>query len=152
MTQFASPPTNALPDPDYDHLMYRDVATKRLFAWVIDVVLISILVAVLALFTAFLAVLILPMFYAVISFVYRTLSLAAVSATPGMMVMAITIRNNAGERLSSGQAFLHTLGYFVSFAVFPLQCISVAMMFLSERNQGLSDALLGTTALNRSVT
>ena len=143
------PRPTGLPDPDYRAEMYRDVPTKRLFAWVIDVFLISVIVAILTLFTAFTALLFLPFLYGITSFLYRWGTIAARSATPGMRFMAMELRTAEGERLSGSTAFLHTAGYFISFVTFPLQIVSMGMMLLTERNQGLSDALLGTVALNK---
>ena len=66
-----------------------------------------------------------------------------------MRLMAIHFRDNRGAPLDSGTALFHTLGYFVSVAVFPLQLISIITILLSERHQSLTDMVLGTTALNR---
>lgn len=140
-----------LPDPQYAADLYRDVTLKRLFAWVIDVILISMIVGVLTLFTAFTALFFLPFLFAVTSFLYRWGTLSAGSATPGMRFMAMELRTAEGEPLSGATAFLHTAGYFISVVTFPLQIVSMAMMLLSERNQGLSDMLLGTVALNKRV-
>ena len=140
-----------LPDPEYRAEMYRDVTSKRLFAWVIDVILISVIVGVLTLFSFFTALFFLPVLYAITSFLYRWGTIAARSATPGMRFMAMELRTAEGERFSSAMAFLHTAGYFFSFVTFPLQIISMGMMLLTERNQGLTDALLGTVALNKST-
>ena len=47
------------------------------------------------------------------------------------------------------QAQAHTAGYFVSMAFAVIQIISVIMMLTSARNQGLTDAFLGTVMLNQ---
>ena len=36
-------------------------------------------------------------------------------------------------------------------AIFPLQLVSIVLMLISDRKQGLTDHLLGTVALNRSA-
>ena len=46
---------------------------------------------------------------------------------------------------------MHTLGYTLSWAVFPLQLISGAMMLGTSRKQGLSDLVMGSAAINRSA-
>ena len=38
--------TSTLPDPDYNADLYRDVPVKRLMAWVVDLLLITLLVRV----------------------------------------------------------------------------------------------------------
>ena len=89
--------------------------------------------------------------YAVISFMVRVVTLANWSGTPGMRLMAIELRTGQGERFDLGSAFMHTLGYAVSLAVFPLQLISIVLMLTSSRAQGLSDHILGTAALNKAA-
>jgi uncharacterized RDD family membrane protein YckC len=66
-----------------------------------------------------------------------------------MRLMAIEIRQADGDRLSSQTAMLHTLGYSISVAVPPLQLISVIMMLVTARGQGLTDTVLQTAAINR---
>lgn len=140
-----------LPDPEYMDQMYRDVPSKRFFAWVIDVILISIITGVLTLFTFMTALFFLPLLYGVTSFLYRWGTIASSSATPGMRIMAIGLRTAEGERLSGSMAFLHTAGYFFSVVTFPLQLISIVMMLTTARRQGLTDAVLGTAALNNNT-
>lgn len=137
-----------LPDPAYMEQMYRDVPSKRLVAWVIDVIFISMIVAVLTLFTAFTALFFLPFLFGVVSFLYRWGTIASRSATPGMRIMAIRLYTADGAPLTGSTAFLHTAGYFVSVVTFPLQLISIGMMLMTARKQGLTDAVLGTVALN----
>jgi uncharacterized RDD family membrane protein YckC len=138
-----------LADPATQPQFYRDVPGKRLIAWVIDTVLIILISALIVPFTAFVALFFFVGLAAVVSFVYRTITLAAGSATLGMRLMAIEIRNGSGARLDLSGAFLHTLGYTISWAVAPLQLVSVVLMATSERGQGLTDMVMGTTALNR---
>ncbi len=149
MTAASRPST--LPDPQYSSEMYEDVPSKRLFAWLIDVVIIAVIVGVLTLFSFFTALLFLPFLFGVVSFLYRWGTIASRSATPGMRVMAIELRTAQGDYLTGSTAFLHTLGYFISVVTFPLQLISIVMMLMTERKQGLSDMVLGTVALNKQV-
>ena len=138
-----------LPDPTREAEFYQDVPAKRLIAWVADVFLISLITALLTLLSLFTALLILPLVYATVSFLYRWVSLTRRSATPGMRFAAIELRSRDGGPLDGATAFFHTVGYFVSVAVFPLQLVSIALMLMSERKQGLTDMVLGTAALNR---
>jgi uncharacterized RDD family membrane protein YckC len=140
-----------LPDPETRPEFYAGVPAKRLFAWVVDVVLIALLTALILPFTAFVGIFFLGALYVVASFLYRWVTLARGSATIGMRLLSIEIRDRFGERLDSGTAFLHTVGYTVSVAIFPLQFISAALMLISSRAQGLSDHVLGTAAVNRAI-
>lgn len=138
-----------LPDPDRQPEFYDSVPAKRLFAWVVDTVLIGLLCILILPFTAFAALFFLPLLFAVISFVYRVATLAGGSATWGMRLAAIEFRTDRGERFDTGTALMHTLGYMVSFAIPILQVISVIMMLNTARGQGLTDTVLGSAALNR---
>ncbi len=138
-----------LPDPDTRADVYDGVPLKRGLAWLVDMGLIIVICLFALPFTAFLGVFFFPFLMLVLGFFYRWATIAGGSATWGMRMMGIELRNIDGLRLSGGAAFWHTLGYSVSVAVFPLQLISVAMMLSTSRKQGLSDHLLGTAAVNR---
>jgi uncharacterized RDD family membrane protein YckC len=147
---FQSSMIEVLPDPARHPGFYADVPAKRAMAWLIDTVFIAFVVAVLIPFTGFLALFILGFVYLVVSFLYRWLTIAKLSATPGMAIMGIELRDGQGRRFDGGMAFLHTLAYSMSVAfVFP-QLLSVALMVLSPRKQGLTDHVLGSVAINRA--
>ena len=144
-------PAWALPEPETHPELYADTVSKRFIAWVVDVLLISVVTMLIVPFTAFTALFFLPLLYAAISFLYRWWSLASRSATPGMRLTSIELRTSTGQRFDTGTAFLHTAGYFVSVAIFPLQLISIILMLMSGRKQGLTDHILGTAAINRTA-
>ncbi|AUQ70809.1 RDD family protein [Phaeobacter inhibens] len=139
----------ALPDPDYQADFYQFVASKRLFAWLMDSVLITLLASVAVVFTAFTGLFIWPLLYLVIGFIYRAVTIAAGSATWGMVIAGIELRDLSGRKLDGQGALLHTAGYSISMAFPVLQIISILMMLMSARGQGLTDAVLGTVMLNR---
>lgn len=139
------------PDPMTQPAFYDNVPSKRLAAWAVDVAVITAVCLVLLPFTGFLALFIWPLFWLVISFVYRWMTLSGGSATWGMRLMAIELREADGARLSPGTAFAHTLGYSVSIALPVLQIISVVLMATTARGQGLTDHVLGTVAINRRL-
>ncbi|WP_299946616.1 RDD family protein [uncultured Ruegeria sp.] len=138
-----------LPDPDSQPEFYQSVATKRFFAWLFDIAFISLLCTVAVLLTFGLGFFILALIYAVISFIYRVVTISNGSATLGMRFMGIELRDAFGARMDTGKAVAHTAGYFVSMAIPILQIISVVMMMTSARCQGLTDALLGTVMINQ---
>ncbi len=138
-----------LPDPEIQPEFYADVPTKRLVAFVIDTV-ISILIAILILpFTAFIGLFFFAFLVSAAGFVYRVVTLATGSATWGMRLVSLEMRDRAGQRFDLGSAFLHTTGFYISCAVFPLQLISVILMLTTARAQGLSDHVMGSVAINR---
>ncbi|MGB5558236.1 MAG: RDD family protein [Paracoccaceae bacterium] len=140
-----------LPDPDMHAEFYMDVPLKRLLAFIVDSILIIVITVLLIPLTAFTALLYLGFLGLVVSFAYRTLTLASRSATPGMRLMAIEFRNHRGERFDLGTAFVHTLLFTVSMSMVLPQVISIILMLTTERRQGLSDMFMGTAAINRAA-
>ena len=138
-----------LPDPVRQREFYDSVALKRGLAWLIDTVIVAGLVLVALVITAFLGLFVFFALWLVISFGYRVATIASGSATWGMRLMAIELRDWRGQRLGAGQALLHTLGYTLSVSMAPLQVVSIVCMLATERGQGLTDLALGTAALNR---
>ncbi len=138
-----------LPDPDRQPEFYRSVATKRFVAWLFDIAFISLLCIVPVFLTFGAGLFFLPLIYAVISFVYRVITISNGSATLGMRFMGIELRDAFGERMDMGKAVAHTAGYFISMAFFVVQIISIIMMLTSARCQGLTDAFLGTVMINQ---
>ena len=142
-------PLSHLPDPERQSAFYEGVTVKRGIAWVIDFVITMVLVVPMLIFTVGLGIFFFPVLFFLVGFAYRVLTIASGSATWGMRMMAIELRNAFGERLDLTQAFLHTLGYTISLSVPVIQVASVICMFVTERGQGLTDMALGTVALNR---
>lgn len=138
-----------LPHPDHQPEFYQSVAVKRFFAWVFDTCVILILSLVVVLLTAFVGAFVWPILYLVVGFVYRVATIAGGSATWGMRFVGIELRDAYGSRLDGSLALAHTAGYTISMAIPVLQVVSILMMLLGARAQGLTDAVLGTVAINR---
>lgn len=145
------PMNTALPDPDYDRAFYDGVPAKRLFAWVIDVIVVTAISFVLGLLTLSALWWIWPVTFIAVNFLYRAGTVAAGSATWGMRVMNLELRGATGARLTGGEALLHTLGYMVATGFVILQVISIVMMAFGARHQGLHDLLIGSVAINRPL-
>ncbi len=142
----------ALPDPELNPEFYADTPTKRFFAWLVDGVMIFVVTLLVLPFTAFTGLLFYPLLWLVISFAYRTITLASGSATWGMRLMSLEMRTYRGERFGLGEAFAHTLIYTIAISTFLVQVLSVVLMLTTPRRQGLGDHLLGTVAINRAAT
>jgi len=140
---------SAHPDPVTQQGFYAETPMKRLFAWLIDMIFIIIIAVLILPFTAFTGIFFFPFLLLVIGFIYRTLTIAGGSATWGMRIMSIQLRDSEGERFGLGQAFLHTLGYTISVAVAPLQLISVILMLVTSKKQGLTDMIMGSVMINK---
>ena len=142
-------PYPGLPDPETRPEFYAGVPLKRGLAWIVDTLVVGLLTGVAIPFTAFIGLIFLPALFFVVSFLYRWVLLANGSATLGMRLFAIEFRDRDGRHFDPGLAFLHTAGYIASFAIFPLQLVSIALMLISERGQGLTDHVIGTAAIHR---
>lgn len=140
---------SALPDP-LDHAEFYDgVTLKRGLAWIVDVILVSLITAGVVVLTLFTGLFILPVIFLAVDFLYRWVSLARKSATPGMRMTGILFLDRSGQRLDPGTALLHTVGYYLSGLTLLAQLLSIGLMFISARGQGLTDHILGTVAINR---
>lgn len=142
----------ALPDPAHRPELYDDTPTKRALAWMVDmaVVATATVVATLLLIlpTLGVAILAMPLIWIAIDFAYRCATLARGSATWGMRLFAVELRDHDDRPLDFGTALAHTALYLVAMAALPLQVLSAVMMLGTPRRQGLGDHLLGTAAVN----
>jgi uncharacterized RDD family membrane protein YckC len=144
-----APLSPGLPDPDAAPGFYDGVPLKRLLAWLVDAVIVLGLTLLAVPLTAFVAAFFFPVVWLAIGFVYRAATLAAASATPGMRLVGIELRDRWGRPFDAGHAILHTLGYTLSISTLVVQAASIALMLTSARRQGLTDLVLGTAAINR---
>lgn len=138
-----------LPDPVVSPEFYESVPTKRLLAWLIDTGITLGLATALSIVTFGLGFFVFFFLACTIGFLYRWFTLSAGSATWGMRLMAIELRDMDGQRLQGSTAFWHTLGYYVSSSFFVVQLASMVMMVASQHRQGLSDMILNTAMINK---
>lgn len=142
---------SALPDPEKDAQFYTGVPFKRLIAWLIDFGIILLLTLAAVVGSLGLGAFIYPLIMLCINLAYRIFTLQLFSATLGMRLAGIEIRNAQGNKLNPKEAFWHTGLYTIIFLFIFGMIISVVMMLLSRRGQGLHDYFLGTTAINRPL-
>ncbi|MEN8836718.1 MAG: RDD family protein [Celeribacter marinus] len=138
-----------LPDPVTQAAFYESVPTKRLVAFVIDMIVTVFLSALIVPLTVFTGIFFFPFLVAVVGYAYRVVTLANGSATIGMRLMGIEFRTSKGERFDLRYALLHTTMFTVWNIFFIAQVTSIVMMLTTARKQGLSDMLLGTAAINK---
>lgn len=139
-----------LPSAQTHPEFYSGVAPKRFFAWVLDMVIIMIIGAILTPLTGFTAIFFFPFFVAVVGFMYRVITLSNSSATWGMRIMSIELRQADGSKLEFISSLLHTLGLYISFAFPIIQFISMLMMASQPTGKGVSDLILGTVMINKT--
>ena len=152
MTMTYSPlPLSGLPDPDLQAEFYADVPLKRFVAWIVDTAFVALLTAVAVPLTLGVGLFMLPLLFVLIGFSYRFITITSRSATLGMRLVSIELRAGDGHPFDATLAGLHTAGYYVSTAIFPLQLISIVLMLTGARKQGLTDLILGTAAVNRAA-
>lgn len=147
---FHMPALWGLPDPDSDAAFYENVPVKRFVAWVIDTAFTGVITFFIVLLSVFTLAFFLPLVFFVVNALYRYVTLAGGSATPGMRLVSLEFRTHKGERFDRATAAVHTLGYLVSVSMVLPQLISIVMMLTTARAQGLTDCLLGTAAINRA--
>ena len=145
-----------LPDPVRDRQFYDGVPVRRLVAFCIDLLVIVALWCVVLVVGVLISILTLgvgtPLALAVIAatdFLYRWVMLAERSATFGMILTGIEVRDAAGDRLNPMMAFLHVAGFYFSVFVTPLLVIGWFLMATSPYRRLLHDLFIGTAAINR---
>lgn len=136
-----------IPDPDLRPDYYENVVAKRALAWVIDVLLITVVSGVIALITI-IGLWLFPLIYFCISFLYRVTTLRG-GGTWGMRFFGVELVDVNGQHLTTGIAILHTLGYFVVTGMILPVVINWATILLTDKHQSLYDLVLGTVLLNR---
>ncbi len=153
--------TATVPSPYEDAQFYAGVPVRRLFAFLIDVCIAMLLMAVIVVvgfvvgfFTFGLGWLVAFLLFVSADFLYRWLTISANSATWGMTLTGIELRDRRGERLDPGQALVHTAAFYVvgvgGLIAIPI-ILNLLVMFLSPHRRLIHDFLLGTVAINRPV-
>lgn len=143
----------AIPDPIRDSQFYEGVPLRRFAAFVIDFIIITILglvgAFIVALGTFGLGTPLMFIIFLLTGFLYRWLLLQHRSATVGMILTGIEIRNAQGEKMDQSGAFLHTLGFVVTFSFTPLMLIGWFLMLSDPHKRLLHDLILRSVAINR---
>jgi uncharacterized RDD family membrane protein YckC len=140
---------SGLPDPQIDQQFYTGVPFKRLIAWLIDFVIIILISMALVMATFGVGAFAFPLLMLASNIGYRIYTLQRNSATLGMHLAGIEIRNGQGNKLTLEEAAWHTGIYTIIAISFFALIISMVMMLVNERGQGIHDYFVGTTAINR---
>jgi uncharacterized RDD family membrane protein YckC len=137
-----------------DEVLTRGVLSRRFIAWLIDLLLIGVLVAVVWTVTAAFGLVTLGLgwyllpWVSVVPFAYHWLSIASpLSATPGQAVMGLALRNNQTlERPDFVEAAVWVILYYLTLAVF---CPALLIMLFTERKRALHDIVSGLVMVRR---
>lgn len=147
-----------VPSPYEDEQFYAGVPVRRFVAFLIDVVITALLMTVIVVvgfvvgfFTFGLGWLVAFLLFISADFLYRWLAISADSATWGMAICGIELRDRRGERLDAGQALVHTGAYYVTMALGIPILLNLLVMFVSPHRRLIHDFALGTVMINRPV-
>lgn len=138
-----------LPDPALEPEFYSDLLLKRFVAWVIDLLITLVLVALALVLSAFIGLFFFPLLYISVSIAYRWVMLSNYGATAGMMLCAIKLRHLDGQRPQSTVCFWHAAIFSASMATVVGQILSLGLMLTTPYRQGLNDVILRTAMINR---
>ncbi len=140
-----------LPDPALDRTFYEGVPAKRLVAWGVDFLIVGaaslIVIPVLGVLTLGLGFFVAPAIYATLSFLYRVTTLSGRSATWGMRLMGIELRDADGERFGFGMALAHVGLYTLSLIFTIPLLVSGATVLATRYGQTLHDIVLRAAAI-----
>ncbi|MEQ8657901.1 MAG: RDD family protein [Hyphomicrobiales bacterium] len=145
-------------DPVSEPWLFDGVRTRRIFAFVLDLIVLSIFVtiaavviAILGLPTFGLAWLLYPILLPLIAIAYIGFTLGgAKSATPGMQAMGIEMRLWHGAPMYSLLAIVHALAFYFSAGTGLLLFIILGASLFSSTKRCLHDVLLGTVVINNN--
>ncbi|MGB0506853.1 MAG: RDD family protein [Pikeienuella sp.] len=138
--------TTISPEFDLDAAIASPI--KRLFAFFIDVFLvwgIAIAVSIGSFGVGFLDF---GGLLLVVDLIYRIATISTGSATWGMRMLGIGLRDKNGQKFDLTAASLHTIAFYIVLASVIIQFASALMMLGTERRQGLHDVLLGSVMVN----
>ena len=147
-------------DPNLDPELFRGVLTRRMFAFLIDLVVLSVPVILVCLFIAVFGVVTLGLGWALFwlvspasiiwALVYYGSSLSGPhSATPGMRVMDLEMHTWYGAPCYFVLGAAHALTFWISMSFLTPLVLLVGLF--NGRRRLLHDILLGTVVINSSV-
>ena len=148
--------SDQLPDPSTAPELFEGVLPRRVFAWLIDCVVIGLVSAAALLFGAVLGVvtlglgfLALPVIVPVAILGYYAVTLGSpMRATIGMQVTDIVLTPTRGRPLDGWQILIHPILFWVTIWVsWPL---SLLFVLFTPRQQMLHDLIAGTLMSRRS--
>lgn len=145
-----------LPNPAASPELFESILTRRVLAFVIDCVIMSILIVVLSIvagilgiFTLGLAWLSIPVMVPVVFIAYYAVTLGSPSrATLGMRAMDIVLTPTRDTPLDGWMAMLHVVAFWATCSL--LTPFILAVGLITNRRQLLHDIFLGVLMVRRS--
>lgn len=146
-------PTYAAPE---DWRAYSGVLSRRVFAFILDYLIVLLLCIPAAVIVFFLGIITLglgfmlyPALFVIVALLYFGMTLGGpAQASPGMRAMGITLMRMDGRRMDFMTAMVHTvLFWLINSVLTPL--ILLAGLF-TEKSRLVHDMLLGTVVVRTS--
>ena len=146
----------SLPDPETAPELFEGLLPRRVFAYLIDVVIMGALVVLVSVFGGiigfftfglgwFALVFIIPL---VVAGYYAATLGSPRRATIGMQINDIVLTPTRGQPLNGWAAFLHALIFWITWWIcWP---VSLAFALFTPRQQMVHDLILGVLMLRRS--
>lgn len=133
-----------------DRRLYDGVLTRRVFAFVVDYIIIAVLCFPVAIVILLLGLLTLGLGWALfgvmgpaVALIYIWCTLGSSSqSTVGMRAMGIRLERLDGGRVDGTLAVLHSILFWVS--VVPLTPLTLLVTLFTDRKRTLHDLVLGT--------
>lgn len=136
--------------------LYAGVVWRRCLAYIVDVILVSIVGVVLGFCLTILGILsfglLSPLAIIILALwpvAYHGFFVATRGATPGMRFFDIEFRDWSGRPVEAAQGLLIVLLFFVSIAL--TVWLVVLVVLFTERNRALHDILAGALVVRRSA-
>lgn len=150
-------PKRDLFDPMANPALFDGIRSKRVFAFLIDVLLVAfftfvagVLVFFLGIFTLGLAWFFYAFLWQAVALIYTAVTLGGPNAaTPGMRAMGIEMRLWYGAKPYALLAAMHVILFWLSFTL--LTPLVVLISLFSDRKRLLHDIVLGTVVMNSSA-
>lgn len=144
-------------DPRMSPELYDSVRTRRSLAFLIDVVLISMLTLVAAVFVFLLGIvtlglgwLLFPALWPGMAILYHLIVfVGGASATPGMRLMGLEMRLWYGPRVYALLGLMHAVLFYVSVTF--LTPFVLLFSLVSDQKRLLHDLVLGTVVVDAAV-
>jgi len=136
-----------------DYRLYSGVRTRRIFAWLIDYLMIGVLTIPFAILVFLLGVLTLGLGWMLFSFLVPAVAAIYVwntlggrnQATWGMRMMDIRLERLDGTRIDGLTAVVHTVLFWAANVI--LTPLVLLVTLFTDRKRTLHDLLLGTVVV-----
>ncbi|MBW9087866.1 RDD family protein [Rhizobium wenxiniae] len=146
-------PTYAAPD---DWRAYSGVLSRRVFAFILDYMIVLLLCIPAAVIVFFLGIITLglgfmlyPALFVIVALLYFGMTLGGPSqASPGMRAMGITLMRMDGRRMDFMTAMVHTVLFWLINSVLTPLILLVGLF--TDKSRLVHDMLLGTVTVRTS--